>query len=131
MNFNINEIKKSVVLDSHQAVHAHRQRINQILLANDAQLAKEIFDLEKKQLVAYTLSADYESLFSMRCSRLLPDEIWRDVETMMYRTLTSVPFMKDFWRQNRPSHSANFASYIDTLTNSKEINYAQESTFCR
>ena len=43
MNLNIHEIKKSVVLDSHQAVHEHRQRINRILLENEPNLADKVF----------------------------------------------------------------------------------------
>lgn len=130
MNLNINEIKKSVVLDSHQAVHDHRQRINQILLENDPELAKSVFGIDKPKLVGYTLSTDYESLFHMRCSGLLPDSMWHDIETMMYNTLTKVPFVKEFWKNNHPAVSAKFASYIAELTNSGEVNYGQVDKHC-
>jgi len=130
MNLNIDEIKKSVVLDSHQAVHEHRQRVNRILLNSEPGLAQEVFEVDKASLVGYTLTTDYESLFNMKCSGLLSDALWHDIETMMHTTLTQTRYMKSFWKERKPSISGRFASYIDELNNSKEANHGQIAKYC-
>lgn len=130
MNLNIDAIKQSVVLDSHQAVHNHRQRVNRILLENDPNLAEKVFETDKPNLVGYTIVTDYESLFNMRCSRLLPDEMWHDIETMIYNTMTGVPFMRKFWLDKKPSVSGKFSDYINRLTNAKIPNRGKEKDYC-
>ncbi|WDE07494.1 hypothetical protein SG34_011765 [Thalassomonas viridans] len=117
MNFNISEIKKSVVLEAHQAVHGHRQRMNRILLEVAPDIAEDIFNLDKEKLVAYTMSSDYESLFYMRCSGLISEPVWKDIETMMQKMLKN-DFMNEFLDDNNNTAvGLRFARYIKGLKN--------------
>jgi hypothetical protein len=129
MNLNIDEIKKSVVLDSHQAVHNHRQRINNILLNNSPELAMKVFGLDKPKLIGFTMSTDYESLFNMKCSGLLSENMWGDIEIMMQKTLKST-FMTEFWEEFHPAVSASFASYVSELKDSLTIAHGRVDFYC-
>ncbi len=131
MNFNISEIKKSITLDAHEVVHRHKQNINEILINSDPDLSRSIFQMNKPQVVGFTLINDYESLFNMRSNGLITDDrMWTDVETMIYNTLMRVPYMKTFWEENKPAVNAKFAQYVENLTISdNHPNYGEEKKF--
>jgi hypothetical protein len=95
-------LKSVAVLDSHQVVHGHKQRINNILLSSSPELAMEMFGLDKPRLKGFTMSTNYGSLFNIKYSELITKIMWIDVESMMEKTLEATletSFIKNLRRK--------------------------------
>lgn len=129
MNKNIKEIERGFDLESHATIQNHKQRINQILFEDDTGIAKNTFDLEKKDVLAYIIINDYESLFDMRCEELIGDSSWKEIERIIYDTMNSNT-IRVFWEQNNPKIGMNFKRYVNNLSAGRGSNFDQERQFC-
>ncbi len=132
MNETLAEMRIASLLDTHDIVHKHKQRINEILIdAESEKVAQEVFNLNKSQLVGYILINDYGGLFNLRCKEIIDKSTWNEIERIMYTSLHDNDYLRNFWKNETMITNAKFKNYIDNLTSQDAGGkYGQESKFC-
>jgi hypothetical protein len=131
--------------DDAEQIYEHKQAINNVLLKED-DVAKKM-GLSKDALVGFILINDLEKLFVMRCKNLISEELWKEVEPMVYGQLNQDSFFrKNFWDARPPSKlneislppnsesfSLEFREYVKNLTSAtnNDPRYGEEKKSCK
>jgi len=130
LNQSIQQIKQSYFLDAFQVVQSHKQRINEILVGEPGDLSQQVFGTPKSDIVKFMLINDYDGLVHMRCNGLIGDDIWPDVERMIFNTLRA-PNIKPFWLDHQGMASPLFQAYASKVViGADRLVHNQEQPLC-
>jgi hypothetical protein len=111
-------------------LHRHKQDMNRLLLdKSDAATALKM--PAQKDILGFTLVNDFQNLFVLRCSKLLGDSIWDQIEEVIYSQLKKGASLGDFWQQHSMAYPPPFIEYVNRLKlNESGPNKGKDSASC-
>ena len=113
MNLNLEEMRKNYSLDVNKMIHEHKQRINNMLIEDQNEELRKVFNLDKEKVMYYILINDYSNLFLLRKQGLVKDDAWEEVQSMMVGQLAHIKNLYDFWGKNKKFFNPKFVKFID------------------
>ena len=119
MSDSITLIQRGFELERGEAVQAHFEKINDVLIQNP-DLAKE-FDLNKRDVLAYMLISDYERIYILNKKGLIDANRWRAFVIIMQQTLQR-KWVVDVWSRlpdEEKGYSEDFVIFVNNLIKSE------------